>query len=147
MAATTNTASSPSSRASAFSSSSSSSTASSASSASPRASVARAGAAQQHEAENLPQPSDAQQAVLDRIATQRSRLRARRAARAQSLALAHQGGGPGGIDESVLLRAAGFAREHPLAVAAMAGIGLLAGPRRLIRWAGVVLPVLMRLRR
>lgn len=148
MAATTNTASSPSSRASAFSSSSSSSsTASSASSASPRASVARAGAAQQHKAENLPPPSDAQQAVLDRIATQRSRLRARRAARAQSLALAHQGGGAGGIDESVLLRAAGFAREHPLAVAAMAGIGLLAGPRRLIRWAGVVLPVLMRLRR
>lgn len=95
----------------------------------------------------VPQPTDDQQKVLDRIATQRSRLRARRAARAQSLALSQQRDGTGGIDESVILRAAGFAREHPLALAAMAGVGLVAGPRRLIRWAGVVLPLLMRLRR
>lgn len=93
------------------------------------------------------QPIDDQQKVLDRIATQRSRLRARRAARAQSLALSQQRDVTGGIDESVILRAAGFAREHPLALAAMAGVGLVAGPRRLIRWAGVVLPLLMRLRR
>lgn len=92
-------------------------------------------------------PTDAQQRVLDRIATQRERLRARRAARAQSLALAQRDGGMGGIDSSLALRAAGFAREHPAAVAAMAGVALVAGPRRLIRWAGIVLPMLMRLKR
>ena len=53
----------------------------------------------------------------------------------------------GGEDASLALRAAGFAREHPLAVAAIAGVALVAGPRRLIRWAGIVLPMVMRLRR
>src|SRR3990167_4146958 len=92
----------------------------------------------------FPPPTAAQQRVLDRIALQRERLRARRAARAQSLALAQRDPGAGGMDESMALRAAGFAREHPLAVAAMAGVALVAGPRRLIRWAGVLLPMLMR---
>lgn len=87
------------------------------------------------------------QRLVDRIATQRERLRARRAARAQSLALAERHPGAGGIDESFVLRAAGFAREHPVAVAAMAGVALVAGPRRLVRWGGVLLPLLMRLRR
>ncbi|MBV7540501.1 hypothetical protein [Acidovorax sp. sic0104] len=100
-----------------------------------------------HTAPDIMEPSPAQQKVLDSIASQRSRLRARRAARAQSLALTRQPGPVGGIDESLVLRAAGFAREHPLAVVAMAGVGLLAGPRRLVRWAGVLLPMLMRLRR
>lgn len=95
----------------------------------------------------FPPPTAAQQRVLDRIALQRERLRARRAARAQSLALAQREPGAGDMDESMALRAAGFAREHPLAVAAMAGVALVAGPRRLIRWAGVLLPMLMRLRR
>ncbi len=89
-----------------------------------------------------------QRQVLDRIAVQRERLRARRAARAQSLALAERNPGLAtAVDESTLLRAAGFAREHPVAVAAVAGMALIAGPRRLIRWAGVVLPLVMRLRR
>ncbi len=89
-----------------------------------------------------------QQRVLDRIELQRERLRARRVARAQARALAEQAGGAtGGGDASLALRAAGFAREHPLAVAAMAGVALVAGPRRLIRWVGIVLPMLMRLRR
>ena len=95
-------------------------------------------------------PTVEQQRVLDRIQLQRERLRARRVARAQAHAhaLAEQAGGPsGGADASLALRAAGFAREHPLAVAAMAGVALVAGPRRLIRWAGIVLPMLMRLRR
>ena len=95
-------------------------------------------------------PTVEQQRVLDRIELQRERLRARRVARAQAHAhaLAEQAGGPsGGADASLALRAAGIAREHPLAVAAMAGVALVAGPRRLIRWAGIVLPMLMRLRR
>ena len=93
-------------------------------------------------------PTVEQQRVLDRIELQRERLRARRVVRAQARALAEQAGGPtGGEDASLALRAAGFAREHPLAVAAMAGVALVAGPRRLIRWAGIVLPMVMRLRR
>lgn len=99
----------------------------------------------------LPPITEAQQRVLDRIAMQRERLRARRAARAQSLALSDKknsaGAASAAIDESLVLRTAAFAKDHPLAVAAMAGIALLAGPRRLVRWAGVVLPMLMRLRR
>lgn len=93
-------------------------------------------------------PTVEQQHVLDRIELQRKRLRARRVARAQARALVEQGGGPaGGADAPLALRAAGFAREHPLAVAAMAGVALVAGPHRLIRWAGIVLPMVMRLRR
>ena len=93
-------------------------------------------------------PTVEQQRVLDRIELQRERLRARREARAQARALAEQAGGPaGGEDASLALRAAGFAREHPLAVAVIAGIALVAGPRRLIRWAGIVLPMVMGLRR
>lgn len=89
-----------------------------------------------------------QQQVIERIALQRERLRARRAARAQSLALAERNPGLGGtVDESMALRLAGFAREHPVAVAAVAAGALVAGPRRLVRWAGVVLPLVMRLRR
>ena len=53
----------------------------------------------------------------------------------------------GDLDESFALRAAGFAREHPLAVLGVAGLAAVAGPRRMIRWAGVLLPMLMRLRR
>jgi len=92
------------------------------------------------------QPSAAEQRVLERIAAQRERLRARRAARAQAVALARQESGAGDMDESLVFRAAAFAREHPLAVAAAAGLAIAAGPGRLMRWAGVVLPLLMRLR-
>jgi hypothetical protein len=95
----------------------------------------------------VPSPTADQQRVLDRIALQRERLRARRAARAQSLALAQREPLGAALDESMLWRVAGFARQHPVAVATMAGVALVAGPRRLIRWAGVVLPMLMRLRR
>ena len=96
----------------------------------------------------LPTPTAQQQRILDRIALQRERLRARRAARAQAQALAHsQHAATGGAEYSLALRAAGFAREHPLAIAAMAGVAVVAGPRRLIRWAGVLLPMVLRLRR
>lgn len=88
-----------------------------------------------------------QERVIERITVQRERLRARRAARAQSLALVDRNPSLSAMDESFVLRAAGFAREHPIAVAAMAGVALLAGPRRLVRWTGVLLPMLMRLRR
>ncbi|MCW5220832.1 hypothetical protein D5041_14065 [Verminephrobacter aporrectodeae subsp. tuberculatae] len=93
-------------------------------------------------------PTAEQQRVLERIEQQRERLRARRAARVQLLAMA---GGhervAGGMDESLALRAVGFAREHPLALAALAGVAIAAGPHKLMRWVGVVLPLLLRLGR
>ncbi|MBT9513338.1 MAG: hypothetical protein IV104_13415 [Acidovorax sp.] len=97
----------------------------------------------------LPVPTAAQQRILDRIALQRERLRARRVASAQALVLAenNRAAAGGGAEDSLAWRAAGFAREHPWAVAAMAGAAVVAGPRRLIRWAGVLLPMLLRLRR
>ena len=94
------------------------------------------------------QPTAEQQHLLDRIALQRERIHARRVARAQSQAVAlNNEPAIGDVDESFALRAAGFAREHPLAVLGVVGIAAVAGPRRLIRWAGVLLPMLMRLRR
>lgn len=88
----------------------------------------------------------AQQQVLDRIAEQRERLRARRAARLQAQALAAVTEG-NDVEASLLLRVAGVVRQHPVAVAALAGVAIATGPRRLVRWAGVVLPLVMRLRR
>jgi hypothetical protein len=40
-----------------------------------------------------------------------------------------------------------FARLHPIAVAGAAAAAVVVGPRRVVRWAGVVMPMLMRLRR
>ena len=95
----------------------------------------------------VPTPTAAQQRVLERIAAQRSRVKARRAAHVQSLALAQERRAAGGGDDSLVGRAAGFVREHPLAVAALAGAGLVVGPRRLVHWVGVLLPLLVRLKR
>jgi hypothetical protein len=53
----------------------------------------------------VPQPTEAQQRVLERIAAQRDRLHARRAARMQAMALARHEQGLGGTDESLVLRA------------------------------------------
>lgn len=88
-------------------------------------------------------PGHDKQQILDRIALQRERLSARRAARAQAVAAAQ---GPEGADgsDSFAARAMLFAREHPVAVAAAAGIALMAGPGRLIKWATVLLPIVMR---
>ena len=97
--------------------------------------------------ESLVEPTAEQQHLLDRIAMQRDRIHARRIARAQSLALSENRPAIGGVDESLALRVAGFAREHPVAVLGMAGVAAVAGPRRLVRWAGVFLPMLLKLRR
>lgn len=96
----------------------------------------------------LREPTVDQQFVLDRIGVQRERLRARRAqhlqrAQQQALLQAEQGLAP---DASLALRAAAFAKQHPIAVAALAGVALTAGPKRLMRWLGVALPLVMRLR-
>lgn len=93
-----------------------------------------------------PHTSLAQQRVVHRIHVQRERLRASRAARLQSVALASEAGAEA-ANAPLLLRAAVLARQHPAAVAALAGLAMMTGPRRLLRWAGVVLPLLASLRR
>lgn len=95
----------------------------------------------------LPEPTSEQQHLLDRISMQRDRIHARRVARAQSIAISENRSGIDGADDSLVLRVAGFAREHPLAVLGMAGVAAVAGPRRLVRWTGVLLPMLLKLRR
>ena len=93
----------------------------------------------------LPAPTEQQQRVLDRIALQRDRLRARRAAHHQAVALQAE---ETGIDPNAPLvaRVLAFARLHP-AVMAVAAVGALAaGPSRLIRWSSMLLPLLARMR-
>ena len=93
-------------------------------------------------------PSPEQQVVLDRIAAQRERLRARRAARRQ-LAAAQAAAAAAGSQAGTpwFAKAIVFAREHPSVLAAAAGAALATGPRRVLRWAGLVLPLVLRARR
>ncbi|MEB2348892.1 MAG: hypothetical protein OZ923_09795 [Comamonadaceae bacterium] len=80
------------------------------------------------------QPTPAQQALLERIAAQRERLRATRSAASDSI----------DPQDPLPARLLAFTRLHPLATAAALGAVALAGPRRLAQWAGVVLPFLLR---
>lgn len=92
-------------------------------------------------------PTPEQQAVLERIAAQRERLRARRVARDQAAAQAAADTGVP-ADMPWLAKAVLFAREHPgLTASATAAMAMAVGPRRLVRWAGVLLPLLLRNRR
>lgn len=93
-------------------------------------------------------PAQKQQ-VLDRIAAQRLRLRERRARRAQVLVASHEAHRVAGLgpDAPLASRLMVFARLHPIAVAVAAAAAVAVGPRRVVRWAGVVMPLLMRLRR
>ncbi|NMM76570.1 hypothetical protein B2J86_00350 [Acidovorax sp. SRB_14] len=93
----------------------------------------------------MPVPTPAQQRIIERMAAQRERLRARRARREQFLAMRKAEGGLG-ADAPLPLRVAVFAKQHPAALAALAGLALVLGPKRLVAWAGVVLPLLTRLR-
>lgn len=86
-------------------------------------------------------------AVLLRIATQRERLNARRSARAQALALQSQQSAHMPTSGPLAERLVAFARLHPMAVAAAAVAALAVGPRRLVRWSGIVLPLIMKYRR
>lgn len=93
-----------------------------------------------------PVPTPAQQKVLDRILVQRERLRARRAAfrQARAIAATREGVEPAA---PLAVRLLAFARLHPVAVAAVVGAAALAGPGRMIRWAGVLMPLILRMRR
>lgn len=90
-------------------------------------------------------PTPEQQRVLARISAQRERLSARRSQRAQALAATARTG-TSASNDALLLRLVGFVKQHPAAVAALAGVALAVGPRRLVRWASVLLPLVVRLR-
>ncbi len=94
----------------------------------------------------LPEPSAEQRKVLERIEQQRERLHARSAARRQALALREE---QHSVDPDAPLsaRLIAFARLHPMAVAVAAAAAVVAGPSRLVRWAGFVLPLISRFRR
>ncbi len=96
---------------------------------------------------STPRPTPEQQQVLDRILAQRERLRARRDALRQARAAAIAQGVRVNPADPLLTRLASFARLHPLAVAAVLGAAALAGPGRVLRLAGVVLPAILRMRR
>ena len=94
---------------------------------------------------SLPQPTDAQQRVMDRIAVQRERLDARRVQRAQQKAVVRAQSGVG-AGAPLLMQVAVVARQYPLATAALAGVAVVAiGPKNAMRWMGVALPLVMRL--
>lgn len=99
----------------------------------------------------LKQPSDEQQKVIDRIDAQRERLRVRRTERAHRLALVRREQAVAGQTQAqsnapLWLRTAVVARRYPLGTVLLASAALLVGPRRLVRWAGIGLPLYMRLR-
>ncbi len=84
-----------------------------------------------------PPPTTEQQALIERIAAQRERLRALRRAPLNSVDPA----------DPLLLRLWQFARLHPAVTAALLAALALTGPRRLSRWAGVMLPLVLQRRR
>ncbi len=93
----------------------------------------------------LKSPSDEQQQVIDRIAAQRERLRVRRTERAHRLVMLRQEKAV--VSQTPLwLRAAVVAKRYPLGISLLAGVALLVGPKRLVRWAGIGLPMYMRMR-
>ncbi|WP_212645386.1 hypothetical protein [Delftia sp. PE138] len=85
-----------------------------------------------------------QQQVMQRIAQQRERLRARSAAVAQARALSRAATHVR-PDAPLIERVATFARLHPVAVGVAAAAALVMGPRKLIRIGTTLMPLLARL--
>lgn len=90
--------------------------------------------------------SPQERAVLQRIAAQRERLKAAKSARVQAQTLrAQQQFVP--ADAPLMERVSTFVRLHPVASAAVAGVALMVGPRKLLRVASPLIPMLLKLRR
>lgn len=92
-------------------------------------------------------PTPEQQAVLERIAAQRERLRTARAQRRQAWTAAMARGERVDPQAPLAARLWAFARLHPVFCALMLGGAALAGPARLVRWASLALPWVARWRR
>ena len=89
----------------------------------------------------------AKQRVLSRITAQRERIRARREAALNAGTSHGAAPPPPETQEPLLLRVVLLAKQHPALVAAAVGVAMMAGPSRLVRWATIALPWVMRLRR
>lgn len=96
---------------------------------------------------NQPAPPTKEQ-VLERIEAQRLRLRERKARRTQIVAESREANRVAGLgpDAPLVSRVAVFARLHPVACAFAAAVAVVVGPRKLIRWTGLALPLLMKMR-
>jgi uncharacterized membrane protein YqjE len=78
--------------------------------------------------------------LLARIARQRERIATLQGAPSKAA-------GPAPADETANAAALRIAREHPVATGAVAAAAVVViGPRRLLRWAAVIVPVLWRMR-
>ena len=88
----------------------------------------------------------AQQKILHRIAAQRGTDSGPPTGLAQANSAA-EAGAAGIGDDSLVLRCVAFAKQHPAAVVALAGAAMALGPSRLVRWASVALPWILRFRR
>lgn len=90
--------------------------------------------------------SEEERAVLQRIAMQRDRLYASQQARLQAKALTAQ---PQSVpaDAPLAERLMVFAKLHPVATAAVAGLALMIGPRKLLRVGAIALPLITKFKR
>ena len=94
----------------------------------------------------LEDASPQEREVLERIRSQRERLYGRRLAREQALALKAQGDAHDAMAHGSLVeRAISFGRAHPMVCIGAVGIGLLVGPRKLIRMATLAMPLVMKI--
>ena len=95
---------------------------------------------------NAAQATAEQRAVLKRIDAQRDRIRARGLAIQQARSLKESAGDRVDSDAPLPMRLLAFARLHPVVVAVAVGAALIAGPARLMRIGGLVLPIVMKMR-
>lgn len=90
--------------------------------------------------------TEAQRTVLLRIATQRDRLNAAKQAQLQASTLrAPVSNVP--ADAPFAQRLAVFAKLHPLATASVAGLAMMLGPRKLLRYGSIAWPLLNKFKR
>lgn len=87
-----------------------------------------------------------ERAVLQRIAMQRDRLAGAQQAQAQAQHLRTQ---PEAVpaDAPLAQRLLVFVKLHPVATAAVAGLALMIGPRKLLRYGSMALPLLAKFKR
>lgn len=89
--------------------------------------------------------NDEEKAVLRRIALQRDRLAARKAAHQQAVSL--QAPSSVSPDAPLAQRLMTFVQLHPVASVALCGAVLFLGPRKIMRVGITVLPLLAKLRK
>ena len=92
------------------------------------------------------QANEAQREVLLRIASQRDRLAAARKTQFEAKNLQKS---PPTVPADAPLpeRLAAFAKLHPVATAAAAGLAIMVGPRKLIRYGSLAWPLISKFKR